>query len=60
MLRSDIADFLSLTVETVSRTFTRLKQRGIIDLPQSTLVIINDREELEQMAGMSSQVEAAA
>lgn len=60
MLRSDIADFLSLTVETVSRTFTRLKQRGIIDLPQSTLVIINDRQELEQMAGMAAPVEAAA
>lgn len=53
MLRSDIADFLSLTVETVSRTFTRLKQRGIIDLPQSALVIINNREELEQVAGLS-------
>lgn len=53
MLRSDIADFLSLTVETVSRTFTRLKQRGIIDLPQSALVIINDRQELEQVAGLN-------
>jgi CRP/FNR family transcriptional regulator len=55
MLRSDIADFLSLTVETVSRTFTRLKQRGIIDLPQSTLVIINDRDELEEVAGLTQQ-----
>mgnify|MGYP000935240339 CR=1 FL=1 len=53
MLRSDIADFLSLTVETVSRTFTRLKQRGTIDLPQSAVVIIKDREELEQVAGLS-------
>ncbi|MEQ1715149.1 MAG: helix-turn-helix domain-containing protein [Hyphomicrobium sp.] len=53
MLRSDIADFLSLTVETVSRTFTRLKQRGIIDLPQSALVIINNREELEEVAGLN-------
>lgn len=52
MLRSDIADFLSLTVETVSRTFTRLKQRGVIDLPQSAIVIINDRDELEQVAGL--------
>lgn len=55
MLRSDIADFLSLTVETVSRTFTRLKQKGIIDLPQSTLVIINNRDELEQVAGLGQQ-----
>lgn len=55
MLRSDIADFLSLTVETVSRTFTRLKLRGIIDLPQSTVVIINNRDELEQVAGLANQ-----
>ncbi|MGL4396790.1 MAG: helix-turn-helix domain-containing protein [Hyphomicrobium sp.] len=50
MLRSDIADFLSLTVETVSRTFTRLKRRGLIDLPQSAIVIVRDRASLERMA----------
>jgi CRP/FNR family transcriptional regulator, anaerobic regulatory protein len=54
MLRADIADFLSLTVETVSRTFTRLKQRGIIDLPQSAIVLVNDRDQLERVAGLIS------
>jgi CRP/FNR family transcriptional regulator, anaerobic regulatory protein len=50
MTRADIADFLSLTVETVSRTFTKLRQSGIIDLVQSSLVVIKDRHALEQLA----------
>lgn len=50
MTRADIADFLSLTVETVSRTFTKLRQSGIIDLVHSSLVVIKDRSALEQLA----------
>ena len=50
MTRADIADFLSLTVETVSRTFTKLRQLHIIDLEQSADVHIRDMEGLEQLA----------
>jgi CRP/FNR family transcriptional regulator, anaerobic regulatory protein len=50
MTRADIADFLSLTIETVSRTFTKLRQAGIIDLVQSSLVVIRDRAALERLA----------
>lgn len=50
MTRADIADFLSLTVETVSRTFTKLRQSKIIDLAQSSLVVIRDYHALEQLA----------
>ena len=49
MSRADIADFLSLTIETVSRSFTKLRQSGTIDLVQSTLVLIRDRRALEQL-----------
>jgi CRP/FNR family transcriptional regulator, anaerobic regulatory protein len=50
MTRADIADFLSLTIETVSRTFTKLRQSGIIDLVQSSLVVIRDPKALERLA----------
>jgi CRP/FNR family nitrogen fixation transcriptional regulator len=33
MSRMDIGDYLGLTIETVSRVFTRLKEKGIIGLP---------------------------
>src|SRR5262245_64390456 len=33
MTRTDIGDFLGLTIETVSRTFSKLKQLGLIELP---------------------------
>jgi CRP/FNR family transcriptional regulator len=50
MSRADIGDFLGLTIETVSRTFTKLRQRGIIDLAHSARVRIIDVEELETLA----------
>ena len=42
MTRSDIADFLGLTIETVSRNLTVLKNEGIIDLPQTNIVRVRD------------------
>ena len=50
MTRNDIADFLGLTIETVSRTFTKFRTEGLIDLAQSVLVTILDDEGLAQLA----------
>jgi CRP/FNR family transcriptional regulator len=50
MNRSDIADYLGLTVETVSRTFTRLKADGIIDLPDSRDVTVCKPEALTELS----------
>jgi CRP-like cAMP-binding protein len=55
MTRSDIGDFLGLTIETVSRTFTKLKVLGLIELPHSNQVILLDIEELESLAGGEDQ-----
>ncbi len=50
MTRVDIADYLGLTIETVSRTLTKLKSRGLIDLPQSARVLLLDMVELQRLA----------
>ena len=49
--RQQVADVLGLTIETVSRQFTRLRQDGIVDLPGRRAVTILDREALEERAG---------
>ncbi len=47
MSRSDIADYLGLTIETVSRTFTALREEGLIGLPTTHRVSIPDVAALE-------------
>ena len=49
--RQQIADVLGLTIETVSRQFTRLRNEGIIDLPSRREVVIRDWEGLVAEAG---------
>jgi CRP/FNR family transcriptional regulator len=49
--RQQIADVLGLTIETVSRQFTRLKSEGVIDLPSRRDVAILDFEALVAEVG---------
>jgi CRP/FNR family transcriptional regulator len=49
--RQQIADVLGLTIETVSRQFTRLKTDGIVDLPSRREVVILDHAALQAEAG---------
>jgi CRP/FNR family transcriptional regulator len=46
MSRGDIADYLGLTIETVSRSFSSLRKDGLIALPESTRVVLQDRAAL--------------
>lgn len=51
MRRSDIADLLGLTIETVSRTFTKLREMGVIEVEQGgTFVELCDLPRLTELA----------
>jgi CRP/FNR family transcriptional regulator len=50
MSRGDIGDYLGLTIETVSRTITRLRQLDVLDLRQHRTAAIRDRVRLSEMA----------
>ncbi|MDD2875954.1 MAG: cyclic nucleotide-binding domain-containing protein [Acidiphilium sp.] len=50
MPRSDVADYLGLTIETVSRTLTTLKQRHVIEISCDYHISITDRLTLTNLA----------
>jgi CRP/FNR family nitrogen fixation transcriptional regulator len=50
MSRTDIADYLGLTIETVSRVLSKLRQKGIICLPSLRGVEIVKWQVLQDMA----------
>lgn len=52
MSRNDIANYLGLAVETVSRMFTRFQEDGIINAERKH-IMINDWDILQQLAGIS-------
>ena len=50
MSRGDIGDYLGLSLETVSRTFTVLRDHGLIKLTDAHTVEVLDRDQLLQIA----------
>jgi CRP-like cAMP-binding protein len=52
MSRQDIADFLGLKKETVSRSFTQLDDRGFIERPDNFHAVITDLDGLRNLAGI--------
>ncbi|HVY84665.1 MAG TPA: helix-turn-helix domain-containing protein [Caulobacterales bacterium] len=49
MSRADIADYLGLTIETVSRAFTAMERDHAIDLPSSRRVVVRNRAALAEL-----------
>ncbi len=50
MTRGDIADYVGLTIETVSRTLTKLRSDGLVDIPNQSEIVIRNRARLERIA----------
>jgi CRP/FNR family transcriptional regulator len=50
MSRGEIADYLGLTTETVSRTFTSLKKQGLIELLDEKRVRLSMMSALQEIA----------
>jgi CRP/FNR family transcriptional regulator len=50
MSRSDVADYLGLRIETVSRILTALRKQGVIALPDPHSFTLLDRDALEDLS----------
>lgn len=57
MTRLDIADYLGLTIETVSRTMTKLSSKGVVAITCRHSVKILKRAMLAQLAGDGDEYE---
>ena len=51
MSRQDIADYLGLTIETVSRTLSSLEDNGIISIASSRRIVLRDTAALGRVGG---------
>ena len=49
MSRQDMADYLGLTIETVSRTLTHLEAKAVIELPSSRRILVRSRGSLQRL-----------
>lgn len=54
MSRSDIANYLGLVVETVSRVFTRMEEMGVLEVNRKAVRILQP-EQLASLCGMGSR-----
>ncbi len=50
MTRGDIADYLGLTIETVSRTLTKLRSEGLIEIPGHGEIVLRNRLAVQNLA----------
>lgn len=53
LIRADMADFLGLTIETVSRQVSKLREDGVIIVTSHRHVVVPDLDRLRRRAGQS-------
>ena len=51
MTRTDIADYLGMALETVSRAIGQLKRKGVISLENVSRIVFLNRDLLEEARG---------
>ena len=52
MTRQEIADYLGLTIETVSRVLSDLKRRGVISIEKNDRIRLSDVCRVCRLTGM--------
>jgi CRP/FNR family transcriptional regulator, anaerobic regulatory protein len=57
MSRSDIADYLGLTIETICRCISKLKADGLITLHGPCRIVLDEPRALEKLAGEDDQAD---
>ncbi|MCD7060758.1 helix-turn-helix domain-containing protein [Pelagibacterium xiamenense] len=57
MTRADIADYLGLTIETVSRNITKLKSLQVISLPEPGAIVIHDMKQLKRIGDCEAGIQ---
>jgi len=57
MTRHEIADFLGLTIETVSRCLSKLKRRGAISIDRPEEIVVNDVCRMCRLTGTEATCE---
>lgn len=55
MSRTQIADYLGLRIETVSRAIGKLKERNVIDLVESDEIVVLDHGKLREIGKFTDQ-----
>ncbi|MCD2175562.1 Crp/Fnr family transcriptional regulator [Rhizobium sp. C4] len=59
LTRGDLADWLGLTVETVSRTLNQFKRDGVIDYAHAEIVTLTKTERLKEIASGNNPATSA-
>jgi hypothetical protein len=58
MTRRDIADYLGLTIETVSRTISKFENNALIGIASTRRIILRDRAALTSIAAYNNSTES--